>query len=46
MTQGTTLDLESALRRLGLVREGESVQLTPLTGGVSSDILLAETEAR
>jgi len=36
----------SALRRLGLARPGEAVQLTPLTGGVSSDIHLVEVGKR
>ncbi len=39
-------DLVDALRRLGLVRDGETAQLTPLTGGVSSDIHLVEAGGR
>lgn len=39
-------DLEESLRRLGLVRRGESVRVAPLTGGVSSDIRLVEVEGR
>lgn len=35
--------LVAALRRMGLVHERETPQLTPLTGGVSSLILLART---
>jgi 5-methylthioribose kinase len=46
MTNGATADLVKALRRLGLVRDDEAVRLTPLTGGVSSDIHLAETSER
>jgi 5-methylthioribose kinase len=41
-----TGDLVDALRRLGLVRDGETAQLTPLTGGVSSDIHLVEAGGR
>lgn len=36
----------AALTRLHLVQPGETVTLTPLTGGVSSDIQLVETPAR
>ncbi|HYG90295.1 MAG TPA: aminoglycoside phosphotransferase family protein [Azospirillum sp.] len=35
-----------ALERLGLLRPGESLRFTPLTGGVSSDIWRVETQAR
>jgi aminoglycoside phosphotransferase (APT) family kinase protein len=38
-------DLIPALRRLGLLRQGEQPRVTPLTGGVSSDILKVETGA-
>ncbi len=41
-----TGDLIEALRRMGLVKAGESVRLTPLTGGVSSDISLVEADGR
>jgi aminoglycoside phosphotransferase (APT) family kinase protein len=37
-----TGDLIELLRRMGLVKAQESVRLTPLTGGVSSDISLVE----
>jgi aminoglycoside phosphotransferase (APT) family kinase protein len=43
------LQLESmidALRRMGLVRDGEAVRFEPLTGGVSSDIHLVEVGER
>ena len=36
-------DIIAALRRMGLVKAGEAVRLTPLTGGVSSDIHLVES---
>ncbi|CAN5321885.1 aminoglycoside phosphotransferase family protein [soil metagenome] len=36
----------AALERMGLTRPGETVRLTPLTGGVSSDIHLVETAER
>jgi aminoglycoside phosphotransferase (APT) family kinase protein len=39
-------DLIEPLRRMGLVRRGESVRLAPLTGGVSSDISLVEAGGR
>jgi aminoglycoside phosphotransferase (APT) family kinase protein len=39
-------DLVEPLRRMGLVKTGESVRLTPLTGGVSSDISLVEAGGR
>jgi aminoglycoside phosphotransferase (APT) family kinase protein len=39
-------DLGERLRRLGLVRPGEAVRITPLTGGVSSDISLVEAGGR
>ncbi len=38
--------LIEALRRMGLVKAGESARLTPLTGGVSSDISLVEAGGR
>jgi aminoglycoside phosphotransferase (APT) family kinase protein len=34
------------LRRMGLLAEGEEAALTPLTGGVASDIVLVETAER
>ena len=34
------------LRRMGLLKAGERVRLTPLTGGVSSDICLVEAGGR
>jgi hypothetical protein len=43
------LQLESmidALRRMGLVGDGEAVRFAPLTGGVSSDIYLVEVGER
>jgi aminoglycoside phosphotransferase (APT) family kinase protein len=36
----------ASLRELGLVAQGETPSLHPLTGGVSSDILLAEVAGR
>jgi aminoglycoside phosphotransferase (APT) family kinase protein len=39
-------DLIEPLRRMGLVRPGEFAHLTPLTGGVSSDISLVEAGGR
>jgi aminoglycoside phosphotransferase (APT) family kinase protein len=39
-------DLVEALRRIGLVKKGEAACLTPLTGGVSSDISLVEAGGR
>ena len=41
-----TGDLIEPLRRMGLLKAGESVRLTPLTGGVSSDISLVEADGR
>jgi aminoglycoside phosphotransferase (APT) family kinase protein len=41
-----TGDLIEPLRRMGLVKTGESARLTPLTGGVSSDISLVEAGGR
>ena len=41
-----TPELEETLRRLGLVRPGEAFRVTPLTGGVSSDISLVEAGGR
>jgi hypothetical protein len=41
-----TGDLIEPLRRMGLLSAGESARLTPLTGGVSSDISLVETAGR
>ena len=37
-------DLSESLSRLGLIGAAERVRITPLTGGVSSDISLVETE--
>ncbi len=34
------------LRRMGLLRAGERTRITPLTGGVSSDIVLVEAPGR
>ena len=39
-------DLIEPLRRMGLVKAEDSVRLTPLTGGVSSDISLVEAGGR
>ena len=39
-------DLGAALHAMGLVRAGRSFHATPLTGGVSSDIALVETDER
>ena len=39
-------EIVAALRRMGLVKPGESVRMSPLTGGVSSDIHLIETGSR
>jgi aminoglycoside phosphotransferase (APT) family kinase protein len=41
-----TGDLIESLRRMGLLKPGEPVRLTPLTGGVSSDISLVEAGGR
>ena len=41
-----TPELEETLRRLGLVRPGEGFRVTPLTGGVSSDIWRVEAGGR
>jgi aminoglycoside phosphotransferase (APT) family kinase protein len=41
-----TGDLIESLRNLGLLKAGESARLTPLTGGVSSDISLVEADGR
>jgi aminoglycoside phosphotransferase (APT) family kinase protein len=41
-----TGDLIGPLRNMGLVKAGESALLTPLTGGVSSDISLVEAGGR
>ena len=41
-----TGDLTESLRRMGLLKAGESACLTPLTGGVSSDISLIEAGGR
>jgi aminoglycoside phosphotransferase (APT) family kinase protein len=38
--------LIECLHRMGLLEVGESARLTPLTGGVSSDISLVETSGR
>jgi aminoglycoside phosphotransferase (APT) family kinase protein len=39
-------ELLDSLRRLGLIRPGESVALTPLDGGVSSDIWKVDADRR
>ena len=39
-------DLVEPLRRMGLIKAGERARLTPLAGGVSSDILLVEAGGR
>jgi 5-methylthioribose kinase len=39
-------DVVDALRRMNLVGDDEAVRLSPLTGGVSSDIHLVETDRR
>jgi len=41
-----TADLIEPLSRMGLLKAGEPVRLTPLTGGVSSDISLVESGSR
>ena len=41
-----TGDLIEPLRSMGLLKAGESARLTPLTGGVSSDISLVEAGGR
>jgi aminoglycoside phosphotransferase (APT) family kinase protein len=41
-----TGDLIEPLRRMGLLNAGEPIRLTPLTGGVSSDISLVEAGER
>ena len=41
-----TGDLIEPLRRMGLLKGGEPARLTPLTGGVSSDISLVESGDR
>ena len=41
-----TGDLIEPLRRMGLLKAGERARLTPLTGGVSSDISLVEAGER
>ncbi len=41
-----TGDLIEPLRRMGLLKAGEPARLTPLTGGVSSDISLVEARGR
>jgi aminoglycoside phosphotransferase (APT) family kinase protein len=41
-----TADLCESLRRLGLLRPGDAVRETPLTGGVSSEISLVEDGER
>ncbi|KGS72517.1 phosphotransferase family protein [Burkholderia pseudomallei] len=40
------LELHEPLQKMGLLRSGEVVIFAPLTGGVSSDILLATTSTR
>ena len=39
-------DVRASLVRMGLVQPDMSIALTPLTGGVSSRILLVETPER
>ena len=39
-------DLSDAVGRLGLARSTEHIRVTPLTGGVSSDISLVEAEGK
>ena len=39
-------DLIERLRRMGLLKAAERARLTPLTGGVSSDIVLVEADGR
>ena len=39
-------DLIERLRRMGLLKAAERARLTPLTGGVSSDIILVEADGR
>src|SRR5271166_751781 len=41
-----TVGLHQQLARLGLVQAGETAKITPLTGGVSSDISLVEAGGR
>src|SRR5271156_3611091 len=41
-----TGNLIEPLRRMGLLKAGESARLTPLTGGVSSEICLVEAGGR
>jgi aminoglycoside phosphotransferase (APT) family kinase protein len=41
-----TGDLSASLRHIGLLKAGEVARLTPLAGGVSSDIYLVETSGR
>ena len=41
-----TGDLIEPLRRMGLLKVGETASVTPLTGGVSSDISLVEAGGR
>jgi aminoglycoside phosphotransferase (APT) family kinase protein len=41
-----TGDLIEPLRRMGLLKAGEAARITPLTGGVSSDIALVEAGGR
>jgi aminoglycoside phosphotransferase (APT) family kinase protein len=41
-----TGDLKLSLRRMGLLKAGEAARVTPLAGGVSSDISLIEAEGR
>jgi aminoglycoside phosphotransferase (APT) family kinase protein len=45
-TSAQTFDLEQTLRRLGLLGANEAANITPLTGGVSSDINLIEADGR
>ncbi|HZZ63362.1 MAG TPA: aminoglycoside phosphotransferase family protein [Roseiarcus sp.] len=43
---GQSDELGRTLRRLGLIKAGEAARVTPLTGGVSSDISLVEAGGR
>src|SRR5260370_27889065 len=39
-------DLVQSLRRLGVLTAGEAARITPLAGGVSSDICMVESSGR
>lgn len=45
LTAKETADVNASLARMGLVGDGETVPLTPLTGGISSLIVRADTPA-